>query len=111
MSEVSHILVDTCELVTSVRNEYGDYLDAETGQDISCRFREITTLERGNRMENSDADAMLWVEPDSSVVKGSVIKYDGVYYQVDKLYKARRLGNTSPVFIKCELKIVDLGIS
>lgn len=103
-------LVDTCYKVTTVRNEYGDYLQTATTA-LNCRFRYINSIRRGSHEESNDSDAMIWFAPEESIEHGSIILFDSVYYQVERIYKAKRLGEADVQFLKCELKIIDLGIS
>lgn len=108
---IDHLLVDDCEIVEMARNIYGDYLDTDDATSEKCRFREISTVERGDHSEMNDSDAMLWLSPDTVAVKGSFVKYDGVYYQIEKLNKARPMGSTDVKFVKCDLKVANIGLS
>ncbi len=103
-------LVDECKLVSPTRNEYGDYQDTASTV-LKCRFREISTMRRTMNQEISDADAQIWFTSSSGVHVGNIILFDGTYYQIERLTKARRLGETEVQFIKCDLKITDIGIS
>lgn len=103
-------LVQSCELVSPSRNEFGDYID---GSEVTlpCRFRDIQTLKTGDHQELNDSDAMLWVSANSGVVRGSIIRFEGSTYQVERITPARRLGETAVQFIKCDLKVTDIGVS
>lgn len=103
-------LVQTCKLVAPTRDEYGDYIDG-TGTELPCRFREINTIVRGTRNELNDSDAMIWFAPGAPVAKGNIILFEGVNYQIERINKARRLGESEVQFIKCDLKVTDIGIS
>lgn len=103
-------LVDECKIVSPTRNEYGDFTDSAS-EVVKCRFREITTLRREVNGEIEDADAQIWFSPTENVENGTIIYYDGVYYEVERITKARRLGETEIQFLKCDLKITDIGIS
>lgn len=97
-------LVQRCELIKAVQNKFGDY-EYNTESELKCRFREISTVVKTGRGEINDSDAMLWVLPDSSVVKGSLIKFENVIYQIERITKARKLGSNHVEFIKCDLRI------
>lgn len=103
-------LVQTCKLVSPTRDEYGDYIDG-VGTELACRFREITTVRRTTHREENDADAMIWFAADAPVAIGNIILFEGVNYQLERLTKARRLGESDVQFIKCDLKVTDIGIS
>lgn len=82
-------------------NAYGDkIIDDEIT--LKCHVRIITELNVNSNNEQYQSDAMFWFEPDSGVVKGDIIKFDGTYYQVERLTEARRLRSTTVQFIKTE---------
>lgn len=92
----------TAYKVTSSRNAYGDYTSSgETT--LKCHFRVINGLVTGGANEEIQSDALAWFEPDSGVVKGDIIKFEGTHYRVERLTEARRLRNTSILFIKTDL--------
>lgn len=104
-------LIQLCDLVSTTRNEYGDYIDSDYAISIPCRFRDIQTMKQGNNQELNDSDAMLWVAANSGVVRGSIIRFEGFTYQVERITPARRLGEETIQFLKCDLKVTDIGIS
>lgn len=103
-------LVDECELINDMQNFDGDHIYVSDSV-LACRFREITTLRQTPNQELTESDAMLWLEPSANVSKGSIILYDDMYYQIEKITKARRLGSTEVLFLKCELKVISPAIS
>lgn len=103
-------LVDQCELVETTRDDFGQEISGVT-QSLPCRWRDITTVRRGSNMDNSDADSMVWFAPDAPVGRGSILLHDGDHYQVEKITKAKRLGETDVQFIKCEVNITNIGVS
>lgn len=107
---LANYLVQQCILVDTVRNEYSDYIEDE-GTTLPCRFREISSIRRTTYAEMSDTDAMLWLKANAPVIVGSIIKFEDVFYQIERLNKARRLGETNVQFLKCELKITDISVS
>ncbi len=91
----------TAYKVASTRNAYGDYVaGAETT--LKCHWRSITTLVP-EQPEQVQSDAMAWFEPDSGVVRGDIIKFEGTHWKVEKVTEARKLRQTAVQFIKCEL--------
>lgn len=103
--------VQTCRKITPARNAYGDYLYDGTYETINCRFRHIMAVQRGTHQELVDTDAMLWVSPSTEISYGDIIYYDGQYFQVERVNKARRLGSEVVEFLKCDLKITEVGVS
>lgn len=107
---LENYLIQTCNIIAVIRNEYSDYvLGTRTAE--ACRFRFISTMRRETHNEVSDSDAMIWLAPSSSVVLGSIIEFENVFYQVERINKARRLGEDTVQFIKCDLKVTDVAIS
>lgn len=103
-------LVQTCYKITEVTNEFGDKMnDAQTER--RCRFREIITTRRESHADIRDADAMLWLEDGYDDNIGDVFLFENVYYEVDRITRARRLGESEVQFIKCELKIINMEVS
>lgn len=103
-------LVQSCQIITPTINEFGGY-DTNSSVTESCRFREIPTVRTGSYAQISDADSMLWLGASSSVTEDKLILFDSKYYRIEKLTKARRLGETSIQFIKCELTRLNLDFS
>lgn len=103
-------LVQTCYIVTPSRNKYGDFT-VSTRVLENCRFREITTLRRVPQQEVNDTDAQLWLAPDTTATREKLVLFDGIYYQIERINKARRLGETEVQFVKCDLKVTDINVS
>ena len=102
MGMISHLLNQTCELVTTSHNKYGEQT-YESSEEIACKFREITEVSKFSNREDIQADALLWVEPETDINRGSIVKVEDQYYRVERLTKARK--NTETVqFIKCLLE-------
>lgn len=102
--------VDSCKKLVKYINEYGDYIYSE-GETIACRFRYISRTNRTTGNEINETDAMLWVSTETQIARGSLILYDNVVYKIETITKARRLGETSIQFLKCELVELNLGLS
>lgn len=103
--------VDTCQIIPEVRDAYGDFVDSNNGVTEYCRFRDITTVRRESHGEVIDADAMIWLRAGASVTRGTIILFESVYYQVEKITRAKRLGSTEVLFLKCELNVMRVIIS
>lgn len=97
---------DTCSIATVTRDEWSDYSVASSTS-VSCHFRRITNIRTVSHGEERDADAMVWFPAATSVDIGSIVLFDGLSYQVERLTKAHRLGESTVQFIKCDLKITD----
>ena len=93
-------LVDSITKMNYSRNADGDIVNS-TSEGVSCLFREMNELSYGNNRESLDADAVVWFERDASVGLGDIYIYDGEYYRVNEIIKARRMGDKQ--FIKCGL--------
>lgn len=102
--------VDSCELIETSRNDFGDEIEGVT-QTLSCRWRDITQVRRGQHMDTSDANALVHLPASAPVARGSILKYNGEYYQIEQITLARRLGEMDVQFIKCEMLITNLGVS
>lgn len=105
-------LVQTCKILNNVkRDEFASYIDDNTGVNESCRFRYINTIRRENHAEVSDSDAMLWLKYGTVAINGSIVLFEGVYYQIERLNRARKLGRSNVEFVKCDLKVIRVIVS
>lgn len=103
-------LVDQCEVIATTRNDFGDEVEGVTTV-LPCRWRDITLVRRSSHMDTSDANALVHFAATAPVQRGTILKFDGEYYQVDEITKAKRLGETTVQFIKCGVTITNLGVS
>lgn len=103
-------MVDSCELIQTNIDDFGQQISGVT-QTLQCRWRDITDLRRGAHQDTSDATAQVWFAPSMPVARGSILKYNGEYYQVVRTTMAKRLGETAPQFIKCDVNITNIGVS
>jgi len=103
-------LVDSCQKVSTTRDDFGQEITGVT-ESLACRWRDITTVRRGQNTDTSDADSMVWFAAGTVIAKGDILLFEGAYYQIQKLTKAKRLGETAPQFIKCEVTVTTIGIS
>jgi len=95
-------MLHTAYKLTTTRNKYGDYVSSDETE-LNCHFREITELQHNELADGVQSDAMAWFEPDSGIERGDVIKFESVYYKVERLTQARRLRSTAVQFIKVSL--------
>jgi len=102
MSILSHILKQSAKVLVTTYNKYGDQeYSAQSSE--TCRFREINDIGDANNSEYIRSDAMLWLEPTSSIVLGDIVKCEGSFYRVQKIINARKM--TGQVhFKKCLLE-------
>lgn len=99
-------MTQTIVKVSASYNRFGDLDFDNTGQNeyLIGKFRYITQLQiTTQNREQVTADAMAWFNPDSGVVRGDVLHYDGEYFRVEKVVKARDLDSEAVHFIKCYL--------
>ena len=104
-------LVQTCQKVSTTQDAYGDHFRSLSNVTLSCRFRDITMVRRGTHEETNDSDAMMWFAPDAEIERGTIILFEEKYYQIERITKARRLGETTVQFLKCDVKFFDTAIS
>lgn len=97
----------SCQIITTTRNRFGDWV-YDVGSSVACHFRENTITRRGAQMEINDADAMVWFPAGTDVEVGSVLLFEGKYYEVIEHVNARRLSDDTVQFIKCDLKRTGL---
>lgn len=115
MGTLTHILAQTLTVLVTTRNKYGDQ-EYTSGVSELCRFREITAIDlvsnRSNNREEIKADAMLWVEPESTIEEGKIIRVEGNFYRVGQVTRARKMDGEVR-FVKCVLeKYFDIeGVS
>lgn len=102
--------VQQCEVIATTRNDFGDEVKGATTT-LNCRWRDITQIRRGSHQDTSDADALVHFAPDTAVERGSILKYNDEYYQVEQITYARRLGEDTIQFIKCQCTITNLAAS
>lgn len=95
-------MLHTAYKVTLTRNGYGD-LTGTVLTAMPCHFRYITEQVTGSPNEVVNSDAMAWFEPDSGIDRKDIIKFDGEYFRVERVTKARRLRDPSVQFLKVEL--------
>jgi hypothetical protein len=95
-------MLHTAQVITHTRNAYGDYV-ATASTTIKCHFRFINEMITTGYNEAVQSDAMAWFEPDSGIVRESLVRIDGDYYRVEKVIKARKLRNPNVQFIKAYL--------
>jgi hypothetical protein len=87
---------------TITRNVYGDFvIGASTA--LPCHFRYITAVESTLGSEAVRSDAMAWFEADSGIVKNDILEIDDEGWRVERVTKARRLRDTTVLFLKVDL--------
>jgi hypothetical protein len=97
---ISHWLIDECTFFTTTRNEYGDIV---YGSPVvrKCRVREINDITRAEYREQLDADLMIWFAGTENVKINDVFIYQGDYYRIDEINKARKGFQTNIEFLRC----------
>ncbi len=92
------------------RNVYGDITaDGGSSTQVGCRFRVITnTTNSSSHEEVHSEEAMAWFAPNSGIVRGDILLYEGQTWKVQKVNEARRLGETDIQFLKCWLQAYGL---
>ena len=107
---LDNYLVQTCELITTSIDDFGQRIYASAAT-LNCRWRDIPSVQRDSHHESSSADSMVWFAADEVVTKGSILRFDGNYYEVERITKARKLGGTAIQFLKCDVSATIIGVS
>jgi hypothetical protein len=100
----------TCEILGTSRDKYGDYQETTKATSV-CRLRYITDVRRGTNGEERQSDAQLWLPADTDIEAGDIVRCDGTVFQCERVNKARDLDTTTIHFLKCDLEIINIGIS
>ena len=93
----------TAYKITTSRNAFGDHLLTTTTHPLPCHFRDMTTTQIGGTNETITTNALIWFSPDAGIIKNDIISVDGVYFKIDSVIKARRLRDSTILFLKCGL--------
>lgn len=100
---IENFLVDSITRVSSSRNRFGDIVYGAS-EVFRCRFREINDLTRSvDGREQLQCDALVHFDSKAGISIGDILVYNGAYYRIDSIVKARRGGSTNIEFIKCGL--------
>lgn len=105
MSPKAPPMNQTCEIVSTTRNAYGDYQETQSVSS-KCHLRYITTVRRSSNGEEVQSDAMLWLPTDTQVDAGDIVHCDDTKFQVDRVNRARDLYSPIVHFLKCDLEII-----
>ena len=92
----------TAYKVAYTRNAYGDFV-AGSQMAIPCHFRYIASSVTSTISESIQSDAMAWFEPDSGIKEQDIVIIEDEGFRVERVTKARRLRNTTVLFLKCDL--------
>lgn len=96
-------LVQSCTKITVTHNKYGD-IEYGTTEDRSCLYRDISLSTRSPNRGEIDVDGIFWFDATDDWALGDVLLFEGEYYRVERLIKARRrVVDNSLKFIKCEV--------
>jgi hypothetical protein len=106
---LDHAMEQTAYIIETSYNDDGDQV-MSTSEQIVCRFRWITDLERPANREEIRSDAMLWVKSDEDIEEGTIIKFGSDYFRVKRVTEARRLRGNQIYFLKCLLDKYAGGI-
>ena len=108
MSIISHILNQEASIITVTTAKHGDQVGS-TESTVPCRFRYVTEVDKSvNREEIGTADAIVWLETDSGVAEGDILKVEDLYWRVDKLVRARKMSGGTIEFLKAYVKKHEL---
>lgn len=103
MGMITHILTQTCGVQHSHVDEFGDIV-LDSIESLACRFRYIQAVERQANREGLTSDAMLWLEPGANVEEGDVVYFEGEYFRIQQVTKARKMAGSTVQFLKCLLE-------
>lgn len=103
MSVLDHAFVQVCRKMDVTLDQFGQKV-YNSGTNLVCKFREILSFEQNTNQSDISSDAMAWFKADSGIQKGDIFLIDGNYYIVQRAVKARRIDNSTILFIKTELQ-------
>lgn len=106
---LDHAMEQTAYVIETTFNDDGDQV-MSSSEEIVCRFRWITDLERPTNREEIRSDALLWTKPDENIAEGTIIKFGDDYFRVKRVTEARRLRGNQVFFLKCLLDKYAGGI-
>jgi hypothetical protein len=97
---ISHALTQTCTIIETSLNRFGDYVEQD-GAQYRCRFRDITDISELPNNETTGSQAILWLDANAPVQRGTIVKIENEYFRIDRITKARKLTSSNVEFIKC----------
>lgn len=105
---IDHLLVQDGQIIPTTTDKHGDQI-AGSPVDIKCWFRYVTGIEKGTNQEALNGiDAIIRVSPDLDVSEGTILKVEGKYWRVDRLIKARRIGDSAVQYLKAYVQAYQL---
>lgn len=110
---LTNYLLQSCDIVTVLRNRYGDKVDSGR-EKVACRWRWWEYIYREAHAEvaardnRSNSDALVWFNADASVERGTILLFDNEYFEVVALVQARKLRSADVQFIKCVVKRIEI---
>jgi hypothetical protein len=96
-------MLHTAYKYTYTRDKYGDYV-ATTSNAIPCHFRYIVEQNTDTNNETTQSDATAWFDGSENINKKDILLIDNEGFRVERVTKARRLRNTTVLFLKCDLQ-------
>ena len=96
-------MLHTAYKVNYTRNAYGDYL-ATSSTSLPCHFRYISEVDSNTDDETIQFDGLAWFDGSAPIEQGDLVTIEGEQYRVERVIKARRLRNTTVLFLKCFLQ-------
>lgn len=98
-------LVQTCNKIAKSYNARGDIVYGAVTSDVPCLYRDQSELLVGNgNREEVKIDGIFWFYPDSGFERGDIIEFEGEYFRIDRIIKARRrLRGNALKFIKAQV--------
>lgn len=89
----------TAYKVEYTHNNFGEKVESSSAE-RKIWFREITNIDRQNKMEVATSDAMFRDTGDSGWAENDILKVDTQYYRITKITYAKKLGSTKVEFVK-----------
>jgi hypothetical protein len=108
---LEHAMTQTCQIFSTTVNKFGDFVEGGS-VNMPCKFRYINALDRQANREGFQSDAMAWFKVDSDIREGTIFRVDGAKFRVERVVKARRLANSTVLFLKAYLeRYHDIAVS
>jgi len=95
--------VDNLTIATVARDVYGS-MTPVSQTDVKGLIRDYLEIVLNDNKEQVDTTAIAWLPPTTVINVGDIIRGNGENFRAVKIVRAKRGGETLPVFIKCWLQ-------
>lgn len=102
---LEHAFVDPTQVITMALDgsHHGKRVGIATTS-VFGRFRENLQVSDTGGLMDASSFPMVHYPASTAINEGDVVVFDEKYYRVTLVVRAKRMGETDPLFIKCELE-------